>query len=114
MIRRPPRSTLFPYTTLFRSHYANERDTGIILYVNRKALERQLDQILPLYQKWGVKGVKYGFVRVGSQRWTAWLHEAVRKAAAHHLMMDVHDEYRPTGYSHTYPNFMTQEGIRRR
>src|SRR2546430_9670172 len=23
MIRRPPRSTLFPYTTLFRSHYTN-------------------------------------------------------------------------------------------
>src|SRR3712207_6885138 len=23
MIRRPPRSTLFPYTTLFRSHAAN-------------------------------------------------------------------------------------------
>src|SRR2546426_11170696 len=30
MIRRPPRSTLFPYTTLFRSlvnkHYASERE----------------------------------------------------------------------------------------
>src|SRR5256885_12429648 len=25
MIRRPPRSTLFPYTTLFRSHRADER-----------------------------------------------------------------------------------------
>src|SRR2546425_6305052 len=25
MIRRPPRSTLFPYTTLFRSHTAQER-----------------------------------------------------------------------------------------
>src|SRR3989442_6506500 len=24
MIRRPPRSTLFPYTTLFRSHHFNE------------------------------------------------------------------------------------------
>src|SRR5438046_3980079 len=24
MIRRPPRSTLFPYTTLFRSHAAHE------------------------------------------------------------------------------------------
>src|SRR2546430_10570875 len=24
MIRRPPRSTLFPYTTLFRSHYASD------------------------------------------------------------------------------------------
>src|SRR5260370_15981245 len=26
MIRRPPRSTLFPYTTLFRSHDAGVRD----------------------------------------------------------------------------------------
>src|SRR3989442_4636372 len=25
MIRRPPRSTLFPYTTLFRSEHARER-----------------------------------------------------------------------------------------
>src|SRR3712207_9542378 len=25
MIRRPPRSTLFPYTTLFRSKFGNER-----------------------------------------------------------------------------------------
>src|SRR2546430_8687593 len=26
MIRRPPRSTLFPYTTLFRSSYGDETD----------------------------------------------------------------------------------------
>src|SRR2546426_8519911 len=26
MIRRPPRSTLFPYTTLFRSQYIAERE----------------------------------------------------------------------------------------
>src|SRR2546426_8130989 len=26
MIRRPPRSTLFPYTTLFRSHREGEKD----------------------------------------------------------------------------------------
>src|SRR3712207_7064283 len=26
MIRRPPRSTLFPYTTLFRSHVVGDRD----------------------------------------------------------------------------------------
>lgn len=91
--------------------YANQRGVGVLLYVNRRAVERQIDEILPLYEKWGVKGVKYGFVQVGSQQWTAWLHEAVRKAAAHHLMVDIHDEYRPTGYSRTYPNLMTQEGI---
>lgn len=92
--------------------YAQERGIGILLYVNQRALSRQLDEILPLYQKWGVKGVKYGFVNVGSQQWTAWLHEAVRKAAAYHLMVDIHDEYRPTGFSRTYPNLLTQEGIR--
>src|SRR3712207_8300404 len=27
MIRRPPRSTLFPYTTLFRSHYLSPEQT---------------------------------------------------------------------------------------
>lgn len=91
--------------------YADARGIGIILYVNRRALERQLTEILPLYRKWGVKGVKYGFVNVGSQQWTAWLHEAVRKAAENRLMVDIHDEYRPTGYSRTYPNLLTQEGI---
>jgi len=93
-------------------NYGNNNDVGIILYVNRRALEKQLDQILPLYQSWGIKGLKYGFVKVGTQEWTTWLHEAVRKAAEYELMVDIHDEYRPTGYSRTYPNLMTQEGIR--
>jgi alpha-glucosidase len=92
--------------------YAGEHGIGIILYVNHKALERQLDGLLPLYQRWGVKGIKFGFVNVGTQKWTSWLHNAIRKAAEHQLMIDVHDEYRPTGWSRTYPNFMTQEGIR--
>src|SRR5256885_9084378 len=29
MIRRPPRSTLFPYTSLFRSHQPLDRDNGL-------------------------------------------------------------------------------------
>ncbi|PHN02290.1 glycoside hydrolase family 97 protein [Flavilitoribacter nigricans] len=92
--------------------YAKSKDIGVLLYVNRRALEKQLDEVLPLLRSWGVKGVKYGFVQVGSQQWTDWLHQAVRQAAENELMIDIHDEYRPTGYSRTYPNLMTQEGIR--
>src|SRR2546422_6491925 len=64
MIRRPPRSTLFPYTTLFRSHLALEDETDeppvhvaavadahhdflprvAALGVGRQALERDLGQ----------------------------------------------------------------------
>ena len=92
--------------------YGESKGIGILLYINRRALEKQIDEVLPLYKSWGIKGLKYGFVNVGPQEWTSWLHEAIRKAAEYELMVDVHDEYRPTGYSRTYPNFMTQEGIR--
>lgn len=92
--------------------YADTKNVGIIVYVNKKALHKQLDVILPLYKKWGIKGLKFGFVNVGDQYATAWLHQAIRKAAKYELMVDVHDEYRPTGYSRTYPNLITQEGIR--
>ncbi len=92
--------------------YARSKGIGVIVYVNQRALAAQLDTILPLYAKWGVAGVKFGFVQVGSHRWSVWLHEAVKKCAKYHLMVDIHDEYRPTGFSRTYPNLMTQEGIR--
>jgi alpha-glucosidase len=107
-----PRRSKGPLDLLDVVHYAKERGIGVWLYVNQRALTKQLDTVLPLYARWGIVGVKYGFVNVGGQAPTTWLHEAVRKAAQHQLMVDIHDEYRPTGYSRTYPNLMTQEGIR--
>lgn len=92
--------------------YAKEKNIGVWLYVNRRALERQLDTILPLFARWGVAGVKYGFVNVHTQDWTRWLYTAIAKAADHRLMLDIHDEFRPTGLSRTYPHLLTQEGIR--
>lgn len=92
--------------------YADEKGIGVILYVNQRALARQLDELLPLYKEWGIKGIKFGFVHVGSQQWTTWLHEAIAKCAKYEMMVDVHDEYRPTGWERTYPNLMTVEGIR--
>ncbi len=92
--------------------YGQQKGIGVIVYVNQRALLRQIDEIFPLYKSWGLKGVKFGFVQVGSHRWTTWLHEAVKKAADHRLIVDIHDEYRPTGFSRTYPNLLTQEGIR--
>ena len=39
------------------------------------------------------------------------MHEAIAKCAKYEIMVDVHDEYRMTGWERTYPNFMTAEGI---
>src|SRR2546427_13175937 len=38
MIRRPPRSTLFPYTTLFRSVALSVRGAGLVLRVGYRAV----------------------------------------------------------------------------
>lgn len=92
--------------------YASSKGIGVWIYVNQRALCQQLDELLPLYKKWGIKGIKFGFVQIGNQLWTTWLHDAVKKCAEYGLMVDIHDEYRPTGFSRTYPNLLTQEGIR--
>lgn len=91
--------------------YAKEKEIGIILYVDHRQLEKQMDEIAPLYAQWGVKGIKFGFVQFWSQYWTKWIYDSVETAARHKLMVDIHDEFRPTGLSRTYPNLMTQEGI---
>ncbi len=107
--KRNPKGDLDLQTAI---KYAKSKGIGVILYVNIRALSYQLDKILPAFQSWGVDGIKFGFVQVGSHFWTNWLHEAVKKCAEYNLMVDIHDEYRPTGFSRTYPNLMTQEGIR--
>ncbi|MBR0036573.1 MAG: glycoside hydrolase family 97 catalytic domain-containing protein [Bacteroidales bacterium] len=91
--------------------YARQKGIGVWVYVNQRALVNQLDAMLPVYKEWGLAGIKFGFVQIGNQHWTTWLHEAVAKCARYQLMVDIHDEYRPTGVSRTYPHLMTQEGV---
>lgn len=91
--------------------YGKEKGVGVWLYVNQHALMKQMDELFPLLNKWGVAGVKSGFVQYASHRWATWLHDMVRKAADNHLLMNIHDEFRPSGFSRTCPNLLTQEGI---
>src|SRR2546425_9509484 len=44
MIRRPPRSTLFPYTTLFRSHFSSQGDSAAVAPLNTAAKLRTPDE----------------------------------------------------------------------
>lgn len=92
--------------------YGAQKNVGVWLYVNQQALVKQDHDLFPLYKRWGIKGVKYGFVQVGSHRWTTWLHESIQRAADNQLMVNVHDEFRATGEQRTWPNILTTEGIR--
>src|SRR4051812_49742171 len=54
MIRRPPRSTLFPYTTLFRS----ENEKTVTQFCRKLAAERPLKDIRDEYNYPKKKGIK--------------------------------------------------------
>ncbi|MFP5039349.1 glycoside hydrolase family 97 catalytic domain-containing protein [Parasediminibacterium sp. JCM 36343] len=92
--------------------YGKEKGVGVWLYVNLQGLYSQSDSLFAIYHKWGIKGVKFGFVQIGSHRWTTWVEEMIKKAAENEIMVNIHDDWRPTGEQRTYPNLMTAEGIR--
>jgi len=92
--------------------YGREHNVGLIVYVDRRQIKRQRDILFPLYEQWGIAGIKIGFIDVGPQQESAWTTETIAKAAEHRLMLNIHDGYRSTGINRTYPNLMTVEGIR--
>src|SRR3712207_6879401 len=59
MIRRPPRSTLFPYTTLFRSHPLGAHSGRIPMFETRVANIREVGRVLgERYDGWFGEAIK--------------------------------------------------------
>jgi alpha-glucosidase len=91
--------------------YAAQRDVRIILWVLSQHLEKQMDQAMATYEKWGAAGIKVDFMDSDDQDMVNWYHNVARKAAEHHLIVDFHGAYKPTGVSRTLPNMLTREGV---
>lgn len=91
--------------------YAAQRRVGIILWVLSHHLDRQMEEALALYEQWGAKGIKVDFMDCDDQDMVNWYHKVARKAAEHHLVVDFHGAYKPTGVSRTLPNMLTREGV---
>src|SRR3712207_7581689 len=58
MIRRPPRSTLFPYTTLFRSPFIEAAaEIGVVLLLLALGLEFSADELFASLRHHGPSGL---------------------------------------------------------
>jgi alpha-glucosidase len=68
-------------------------------------------QAFALYEKWGLAGVKIDFMDRDDQQMVNWYEKITRCAAEHHLLVDFHGAYKPTGMIRTWPNQITREGI---
>ncbi len=89
---------------------------GICVYVRGEVLkefggEHAIEDVFSAYEKWGLAGVKIGFVPPASQRNERAIAGLIRQAAAHKLIVVIHDAHYPHGFSRTYPNLVNAEGV---
>jgi len=90
--------------------YAKQKGVGIHVWVNWHALYPQLDSAFTQFEKWGIKGMMVDFLNRDDQLMVKIQEEILQKAAQHHLFIQFHGAYKPTGLSRTYPNEFTREG----
>ncbi|HEX7986021.1 MAG TPA: glycoside hydrolase family 97 protein [Duganella sp.] len=91
--------------------YAKSQGVGVWLWLQWQQLDNQMDAAFKQYEAWGIKGVKVDFMNRNDQEMVDWYHKVLEKAAAHHLMVDLHGAYPPNGLNRTWPNYVTQEGV---
>src|ERR1019366_10728637 len=64
MIRRPPRSTLFPYTTLFRSRSARANEDGLLAQNVAERFGGHLDSRMVRIHRQPGPGAQYAYLEV--------------------------------------------------
>ena len=75
-------------------------------------LDKKLDAALAKFEKMGVAGIKVDFMQRDDQWMVDFYERVAREAAAkHHLLVDFHGAYKPTGLRREFPNVMTREGV---
>jgi alpha-glucosidase len=91
--------------------YGRQKNVGLLLWLNWEAVRDQMDVAFPLYEHWGVKGVKVDYMDRKDQEIVAFYHRTLRTAAKYHLAVDFHGAYAGSGEERTFPNGLTREGI---
>lgn len=91
--------------------YGKEKNVGIVLWLTWLTVENNFG-LFETFEKWGVKGVKIDFMD-RSDQWMVNFYERVAKEAAkHHLLVDFHGSFKPSGLEYKYPNVISYEGVR--
>jgi alpha-glucosidase len=107
--------------------YAKSKGVGLILWYNSGGKHNRVSDACPCdimndpakratemkkLQQWGIKGIKIDFMQSDKQYIIKLYHDIILDAARHHLVVDFHGATIPRGWSRTYPNLLTMEGIR--
>lgn len=91
--------------------YAAKKNVKVWIWLYSKSVAAQMKEAFPLYEKWGVAGVKIDFVLRNDQEGIQWYYDVAKLAAEHHLTVDFHGATQPWGMQRSYPNVLNFEAV---
>ncbi len=91
--------------------YGKSKNVGVILWLPWLTVENYPD-LFAKYEEWGVAGVKIDFMDRQDQWMVNFYERTVKAAAQHHILVDFHGAYKPSGLERRYPNLLSYEGVR--
>ncbi|MBN2807460.1 MAG: glycoside hydrolase family 97 protein [Prolixibacteraceae bacterium] len=91
--------------------YGKSKNVGVILWAAWCTIMDQMHEVFPKYAAMGVKGWKIDFIDRDDQLAVASTYEIAKLAAEHHMLVDYHGVFKPTGLQRTYPNVVGYEGV---
>ena len=91
--------------------YAAGKNVKVWIWLGYRETAEQMERAFPLYEQWGVAGLKIDFIEHDDQGGIEWYYRVADLAAQHHLMVDFHGATKPTGMERTYPNVLGYEAV---
>jgi alpha-glucosidase len=91
--------------------YAATKNVKVWIWCYSESVAQQMQEAFPLFEKWGVAGVKIDFINRDDQQGIQWYYDVAKLAAEDHLMVDFHGTRTPWGLERTYPNVLSYEGV---
>lgn len=91
--------------------YAREKGISLFLWTLAMTIDRQLDEVLPQFEQWGIKGIMVDFMDRDDQNMVRFYRRIAEATAKHHLMVLFHGAYKPAGLRREFPNVVTGEAV---
>lgn len=91
--------------------YATSKGVGLILWTVFNVLDSQLQEACDYYSKLGIKGFKVDFLDRDDQKAVEQIYRIAEETAKHHLFLNLHGVYKPTGLNRTFPHIINFEGV---
>ena len=111
------KNTRDPFTTNPEVHlpeiiaYGQSKGVGVILWLPWLTVEHHMD-LFQKFEEWGIKGTKIDFMDRQDQWMVNFYERVAKEAAKHHIFVDFHGAFHPSGLDYKYPNVLTYEGVR--